>query len=56
VLLQELANLKENYFANLKELEQGKYLAVEKDRKLEQMHTELQNNKIILELREKSSK
>ena len=56
MLLQELAKMKENYFLNFKELEQAKYLMVEKDRKLEQMQTELQNNKIIVELREKSAK
>lgn len=56
VLLLELEKMKENYFGTLKELEQAKYLNVEKERKMEQMTTELNNNKIILEMREKSAK
>lgn len=56
VLLLELEKMKENYFGTLKELEQTKYLNVEKERKMEQMTTELNNNKIILEMREKSAK
>lgn len=56
VLLLELEKMKDNYFGTLKELEQTKYLNVEKERKMEQMTTELNNNKIILEMREKSAK